>query len=61
MVKRRDRCDERMGEEAEEGGNGGGMPGGSMYRRRRVKGQKFYQKRRGLWFNFQKFIIGMNF
>ena len=39
MVKRRDRCDERMGDEAEEGGNGGGMPGGSMYRRRRVRGQ----------------------
>ena len=46
MVKRRDRCDERMGDEAEEGGTGGGMPGGSMYRRRRVKGQKFIQKRR---------------
>ena len=47
MVKRRDRCDERMGDEAEEGGTGGGMPGGSMYRRRRVKGQKYNQKRRG--------------
>ena len=47
MVKRRDRCDERMGDEPGEGGNGGGMPGGSMYRRRRVKGQKFNQLWRG--------------
>ena len=33
MVKRRDRCDERTGEE--DGDNSGGKPIGSMYRRRR--------------------------